>query len=394
MEWKTISITPKSASAREFITTYPDRREQFMSDLNSKRLQKFSNEEQIFEFDLDLLASSSSTTATDKLFFKDISRLLRENGCRWKKQLLKLGSDKSITNTIDSYRSHLLNIGSHSNFHPEIGKQGFHIDSLNQTLQLFPTSAESKKYKYTLDIDKKDIPQTKNIQLIELRPSELKIRLYTHSEVKNSDNSSSDTKSLRPLIFLRLLGVSHGDASFAQVSVSQSKKNKLTRVLNKLNLRWEKVTDTTYFIVDSTDKYQEAYHFINQDQTKRSLSQYYSLFDFPVESTDHITSKLTAGTVINLSGEEVFIYALCNNKVSAELAQYATFIQFRPEPTIESIVDALQFTKKYEESVDTATDIITEINSNTTEELYTLYLNEKEIPKPWPVLPVEENLLA
>lgn len=388
MEWKTISITPDSSADREFLERYPQQREKFLTDLNKERRQRLFNEEPIFKLDFDLVASNEYNIDCNELFFRDILQLLRENGCQWKKDLIKIGVNPDVNNTLESYREHLPEETTSKHL-PEIGNQGFHIDSLSKTIHLHPTSNSQAEYVYEIDSLKN--VDTREVVSIQLDPDSQKVRLYLESE---EPSESVKHKQISARVYLEFLSVSHGTASFAQVTVPISETKTIQDLADTLNVRlMETGINGTYFIIGDTRKYTQAKQFLETNNSSRTLDQYYSLFGFPVNSTEHIQTQTPKKTIVNLAGEEFFVYALWNNKITQELASYATYIRFRPEPTMKGIKEALKYTKNYEVSLEETTKLITSVQQSSTEELYNLYQNDQKSVSPWPVLPVSKSLL-
>lgn len=381
---KKFELEPENKDSEEFFSNYIQNQNSFWNTLNTYRNNKLEDNKNIFELRKDLLSSNSTEITVPPLFYQDMCDILLLNGILWKEQLIHNPLKKSDPpNSIPDQLE-------------EIPIKRYTVIKDN-VIEFNPICRRRVQYKINIEQSHIDIKRILGNSKMYIHPQESSLVLIPDEDIKqissyansDKDEHSDFAETISGNTYIEILKISQNICRFSQITINPTQLETIKMLCNNLQVEMEVVDENTVMLYNSVEKYNEIRRFLEKDVPSRTLKDYYELYDFPTHVT-HITEK---DSVLNLSGEEYLYYGVQNGEISHELSKYAPFIQFRPQPTVSSIKEALKRAKHKQNDLKSATHLIKKVTNFKTDKMYVEYKETLQNRTHWPILPTQKLLL-
>lgn len=364
MSWLHSNITSTNTKSEKFLDLYKQNTRQIARNVTEYRLDKYSNQEKIFEIDLDLVGRESSLFHNPNLPYSNIRNIITRNSKIWKDELYRV---------IDSGEAHIDedNISALKTIHSTDYALIYWSDYTIKDNKLYIKDIENNIYTYNLNFNSSIIGDIPNDSILRLYPSKKHIELKTnHNGPENinlssiSLNNHQEKESLYSKGLIRMILAYHNVYPTVQIDISQDYLSKFENIFSALNLTYYRPVEGSSLVTSRDSNEDKIQSFIDTPKVNRSLEQYYSLLGYPLDNARRLEEmKKEYG---NLSGEEFIIYGRQNDKITEELASYIYYVPYMPKPNVDSMLSALNETRNNIELVKTSsTEIPTKRIENT-----------------------------
>lgn len=369
MSWIEYTIHPISEKSKNFLQTYSQNVLEASKKITEYRLDKYEQQESIFEIDLDFIGTNRSELFIPDLPYTHIRQLVDINADLWKKELYRCleNGQKDI---------HRPNISAEKT--KELLPHGllYWSDYSITDNKLSIKANNGEIYRFEIETDSSIIGSVPKHSIAKLYPDDNKISIKT-SKSEAKPRAIETSGDIRPEKFtdseclLKILSVYNTDQPATQIDIPKNTDIDYVQLFNMLGLHWKKPEENTYMITTSLEYLDKIDEFISLVPKDRTIQDYYEIFGYPETCGKRLDSL--KGCFDAISGEEFVLYGLQNGVISKELTEYVRYIPYQPQPNLSSVHTALVSTRDRLNIITESASALEHIKGHSTQDLLNNY---------------------